>query len=105
MTGILDSVNQRTQLVGQNRLELLTFRLNGRQRYGINVFKVKEVLQCPKLTSMPNLHRLVKGVAHIRGQTVSVIDMSLAVGGRRRRTWIKVSWSSRNLTVLFKHFW
>lgn len=82
MTGILDSVNQRTQLVGQNRLELLTFRLNGRQRYGINVFKVKEVLLCPKLTSMPNLHRLVKGVAHIRGQTVSVIDMSLAVGGR-----------------------
>lgn len=82
MTGILDSVNQRTQLVGQNRLELLTFRLNGRQRYGINVFKVKEVLQCPKLTSMPNLHRLAKGVAHIRGQTVSVIDMSLAVGGR-----------------------
>lgn len=82
MTGILDSVNQRTQLVGQNRLELLTFRLNGRQRYGINVFKVKEVLQCPKLTMMPNLHRLVKGVAHIRGQTVSVIDLSLAVGGR-----------------------
>ncbi|MGO1297182.1 MAG: chemotaxis protein CheV [Vibrio sp.] len=82
MTGILDSVNQRTQLVGQNRLELLTFRLNGRQRYGINVFKVKEVLQCPKLTSMPNLHRLVRGVAHIRGQTVSVIDMSLATGGR-----------------------
>ncbi|MCA0935682.1 chemotaxis protein CheV [Vibrio alginolyticus] len=82
MTGILDSVNQRTQLVGQNRLELLTFRLMGRQRYGINVFKVKEVLQCPKLTAMPNLHRLVKGVAHIRGRTVSVIDLSLAIGGR-----------------------
>jgi two-component system chemotaxis response regulator CheV len=82
MTGILDSVNQRTQLVGQNRLELLTFRLNGRQRYGINVFKVKEVLQCPKLTMMPNIHHLVKGVAHIRGQTVSVIDLSKAIGGR-----------------------
>ncbi|KII80492.1 chemotaxis protein CheV [Vibrio renipiscarius] len=82
MTGILDSVNQRTQLVGQNRLELLTFRLMGRQRYGINVFKVKEVLQCPKLTVIPNLHRLVKGIAHIRGHTVSVIDLSLAIGGR-----------------------
>ncbi len=82
MTGILDSVNQRTQLVGQNRLELLTFRLMGRQRYGINVFKVKEVLQCPKLTSIPNMHRLVRGVAHIRGQTVSVIDLSLSIGGR-----------------------
>jgi len=83
MSGILDSVNQRTQLVGQNRLELLTFRLMGSQRYGINVFKVKEVLQCPKLTSMPNLHRLVRGVAHIRGHTVSVIDLSLAIGGRQ----------------------
>jgi len=82
MSGILDSVNQRTQLIGQNRLELLTFRLMGRQRYGINVFKVKEVLQCPTLTSMPNLHPLIKGVAHIRGHTVSVIDLSLAIGGR-----------------------
>lgn len=31
---------------------------------------------------MPNLHPLVKGIAHIRGQTISVIDMSLATGGR-----------------------
>jgi two-component system chemotaxis response regulator CheV len=82
MTGILDSVNQRTQIVGQNRLELLTFRLMSRQRYGINVFKVKEVLQCPKLTALPNLSPMVKGVAHIRGQTISVIDLSQAIGGR-----------------------
>lgn len=82
MSSVLDSVNQRTQLVGQNRLELLTFRLVGRQRYGINVFKVKEVLQCPKLTSMPNLNPFVKGIAHIRGETISVIDLSLATGGR-----------------------
>ena len=83
MSGILDSVNQRTQLVGQNRLELLLFRLNGRQRFGINVFKVREVLQCPPLTSMPKLNTLVRGVAHIRGQTISVIDLSMATGGRR----------------------
>jgi two-component system chemotaxis response regulator CheV len=82
MAGILDSVNQRTQLVGQNRLELLLFKLNGRQRYGINVFKVREVLQCPPLTAMPKLNPFVKGVAHIRGQTISVIDMGLATGGR-----------------------
>lgn len=83
MSGILDSVNQRTQLVGQNRLELLLFRLNGRQRFGINVFKVREVLQCPPLTAMPKLNPLVRGVAHIRGQTISVIDLSMATGGRR----------------------
>lgn len=83
MSGILDSVNQRTQLVGQNRLELLLFRLNGRQRFGINVFKVREVLQCPPLTAIPKLNPLVRGVAHIRGQTISVIDLSMATGGRR----------------------
>ena len=82
MAGILDSVNQRTQLVGQNRLELLLFRLAGRQRFGINVFKVREVLQCPPLTAIPKRNKFVRGIAHIRGQTISVIDLSLATGGR-----------------------
>lgn len=84
MVGVLDSVNQLTELVGQNRMELLLFYLNGRkQRYGINVFKVKEVLQCPHLTVMPKLHRFVRGVAHIRGQTVSIIDLGMATGAPR----------------------
>lgn len=82
MAGILDSVNQRTQLVGQNRLELLLFKLTGRQRYGINVFKVREVLQCPALTAIPKRNKFVRGIAHIRGQTISVIDLSLATGGK-----------------------
>ncbi|SPT69484.1 Chemotaxis protein CheV [Anaerobiospirillum thomasii] len=83
MASVMDSVNQLTELVGQNRMELLLFRLSGRsQRYGINVFKVREVLPCPKLTVMPRLHKFVVGVAHIRGQTLSVIDLAYAIGGR-----------------------
>ncbi|WP_417440293.1 chemotaxis protein CheV [Idiomarina sp.] len=82
MASILDSVNQRTQMVGQNRLELLMFHLNGKQRFGINVFKVREVLPCPKLTAMPNRNPLVRGIAHIRGQAISIIDLSMATGGR-----------------------
>ncbi len=81
MAGVLDSVNQRTQLVGQNRLELLLFRLAGNQLYGINVFKVKEVLQCPRLTAMPKLHPVVRGVAHIRGGTLPILDLNRATGG------------------------
>jgi two-component system chemotaxis response regulator CheV len=80
MAGVLESVNQRTQLVGENRLELLLFRLNGKQVYGINVFKVKEVLQCPKLTSMPHSSPVVRGVAHIRGGTIPILDLGLATG-------------------------
>lgn len=80
MAGLMDSVNQRTQLVGQNRLELLLFRLEGPQLYGINVFKVKEVLQCPNLTIMPKSSRVVRGVANIRGGTIPILDLSIATG-------------------------
>ncbi len=80
MAGVLDSVNQRTQLVGQNRLELLLFRLSGSQLYGVNVFKVREVLQCPSLTIMPHSNPVVRGVATVRGNTVPVIDLALATG-------------------------
>lgn len=82
MAGVLDSVNQRTQLVGQNRLELLMFRLNGDQLYGINVFKVKEVLPCPPLSVLPHSSRVVRGVAYIRGRTITVLDLSIAMGSR-----------------------
>ncbi len=81
MAGILDSVNQRTQLVGENRLELLLFKLVGRQLFGINVFKVREVMPCPRLTVLPKQDSYIKGVAHIRGQTISVIDLSKSTGG------------------------
>ena len=80
MASVLDSVNQRTQLVGQNRLELLLFRLNGPQLYGINVFKVREVLQCPNLTLMPQSNPIVRGVASVRGRTIPVMDLALATG-------------------------
>ncbi|MDX1723131.1 MAG: chemotaxis protein CheV [Pseudomonas sp.] len=82
MAGILDSVDQRTQLVGENRLEILMFRLAGRQLFAINVFKVQEVLQMPKLTLMPHRHRFVCGVVSLRGQTLPVIDLSQAIGMR-----------------------
>jgi len=80
MAGVLDAVDQRTQLVGENRLELLLFRLSGSQIYGINVFKVKEVLQCPPLTILPKSHPVIIGVAHIRSGTIPIMDMGLATG-------------------------
>lgn len=81
MSRLLESVNQHTQLVGENRLELLLFRLHTNQLFGINVFKVKEVLPCPKLTKLPKLNPYVCGIAHIRGQTISIIDLNAATGG------------------------
>ena len=54
MSGMLSSVDARTQLVGQNRLELLLFHLGGSQHFAINVFKVQEVMRLPPLTKIPS---------------------------------------------------
>lgn len=82
MSGILASVDQRTKLVGENRLEILMFKLTGRQMFGINVFKVQEVLNLPNLTQMPHRHPCIAGVTHYRGQTLPVINLSQAIGMR-----------------------
>lgn len=80
MSKLLDSIDQRTRLVGENRLELLMFRLGGRQLFAINVFKVQEVVKVPPLRSVPHSHPHIRGVAHLRNQTVPVIDLSAAIG-------------------------
>jgi two-component system chemotaxis response regulator CheV len=77
---MLDAVDQRTKLVGENRLELLMFRLSGMQMFAINVFKVQEVVQLPKLNQMPHRHPSVAGVTHFRGRTIPVIDLSESIG-------------------------
>ena len=80
MSGVLASVDMRTQLAGHNRLELLLFRLDSDQLFGINVFKVQEVIQCPALTQIPDSHRVVSGVANLRGRTVTIMDLGKAIG-------------------------
>ena len=80
MSSVMDKVDQRTKMAGENRLELLLFNLGGRQHFGINVFKVQEVIQCPSLTSIPHAHMIMKGLAHLRGKTIPVLDLAMAIG-------------------------
>ena len=58
--------------MGQNRLELLLFRMDRSQLFGINVFKVREVLTCPPLTRVPSAHPAVRGIASIRGKSIAI---------------------------------
>ncbi len=76
----IESVDQRTQLVGQNRLELLLFRLSGKQLYGINVFKVREVIMCPQIRKVASGHGALVGLAPIRDQTQVIVDIGHAMG-------------------------
>jgi len=80
MANMIDGIDLRTNMVGSNRLELLLFRLDGPQIYGINVFKIKEVINCPPLQQIPNSHPYVSGVVTLRDKTISIIDLGKAIG-------------------------
>ncbi|MBQ0724266.1 MAG: chemotaxis protein CheV [Cycloclasticus sp.] len=80
MSGILKGIDDRTNLAGTNRLELLIFDLGTDQKFGINVFKIQEVIQRPKLTKIPGGNDVVRGVCQLRGKDIPVIDMSMAIG-------------------------
>lgn len=76
----IDDLDERTKLVGSSKLELLLFKLNNKSLFGINVFKVKEVLKCPKIHSVPKAHESVKGLITVREHTLPVIDLNIAIG-------------------------
>ncbi|WOT03817.1 chemotaxis protein CheV [Shewanella youngdeokensis] len=80
MAKVLASVDQRTKLVGENRLELLLFRISVTQLFAINVFKVKEVVKVPHLSALPGSHPSIVGVANLRGLSIPVIDLRMAIG-------------------------
>ncbi|ARD22648.1 chemotaxis protein CheV [Shewanella japonica] len=80
MKKVLDTVDQRTQLVGENRLELLLFKISATQLFAINVFKVKEVVKLPALSALPGSNNNISGVANIRGMSIPVINLRGAIG-------------------------
>lgn len=79
MSSFLKGVDQRTSLAGMNRMELLLFRIHGPQLFGINVFKVREVIQTPPISPVPKSDDRILGVSDIRGQTMPMIDLGKAL--------------------------
>lgn len=79
MTNSAGKLAARNKVAGGNRMELLLFRLQGRQLYGINVFKVKEIIPCPRLTNLPQHTAEVRGIAHVREGTISIVDLGMAI--------------------------
>ena len=81
MSELMKNIDGRTKLAGTNKLEILLFTLgtdtrSGRcETYGINVFKVREVMRVPAITRPPVLPPSVEGMVSLRGQLVPVVDL------------------------------
>lgn len=69
-----------TQNARADSLSLLLFTLRSGKLMAINLLKVSEIIPCPPLTRLPESHPHVKGVATLRGNSLSVIDLSRAIG-------------------------
>ncbi len=86
MSELLKSIDARTKLAGTNKLEILLFSLGTnsitgrRETFGINVFKVREVMRTPPITSAPEMPASVEGMVSLRGVLVPVVDLARYAG-------------------------
>ena len=73
---ILDAVDERTNLAGSNKMEILLFSIGSNETFGINVFKVKEVTRAVTITKTPNMPRGLDGIASLRGHVMPVLNLA-----------------------------
>jgi len=86
MSELLKRIDARTKLAGSNKLEMLLFslgvdhRTGRKETFGINVFKVREVMRIPEITRAPDMPPSVEGMVSLRGVLVPVVDLIKYVG-------------------------
>jgi two-component system chemotaxis response regulator CheV len=84
--GLLDHIDARTNLAGTNKMEILLFNLGTEEKFGINVFKVKEVSQAGKITRTPNMPQGVDGIVSLRGHVMPVLNLAKFMGIREEES-------------------
>lgn len=86
MTNFQQDIDERSNLTGLNKLELLLFRLGGdangdhAELYGINVFKIREIVVMPVLTPIAESHPHLMGVVKIRDEIIPVVNLPAVIG-------------------------
>ena len=86
MKTIQQEIDERTNLTSSNKLELLLFRLgedanlDRSELFGINVFKIREIIPMPTITAMAGSSPHLMGVVDLRGQIIPVINLSAVTG-------------------------
>lgn len=77
---LLNHIDARTNLAGTNKMEILLFNLGSDEKFGINVFKVKEVSNAGKITRTPNMPTGVDGIVSLRGHVMPVLNLARFMG-------------------------
>ena len=95
MKSVHQEVDERSNLTGTNKFELLLFRLGGdangehSELFGINVFKIREIVAMPTITKVAGAPEHVLGVVNLRGQIIQVLDLP-GIAGVTPRTGLNI---------------
>ena len=104
-SGLLEHVDARTNLAGTNKMEILLFNLGSDEKFGINVFKVKEISKAKKITRTPNMPSGVDGIVSLRGHVMPVLNLANFMGintGEKYQTMMVAEYSNHILGFLVK---
>lgn len=63
---------------GTNEFEIVEFNV-GNITYGINVAKVREVINLQSITKMPSTHPFIDGVFTLRGKVIPLVNLSVCL--------------------------
>ena len=86
MTNVQHEIDERTNLTNSNKFELLLFRLGTdsglgqSELFGINVFKIREIVAMPSITPIVGATPHSLGIVNLRGQVIPVFDLPGIVG-------------------------
>lgn len=80
---------------GTNEFEIVEFSI-GPVCYGINVAKVREVINPIPITKMPNVHPWVDGIFTLRGRVMPLVNLPRCLGSESTTTSPKVIVSELN---------
>ncbi|UYU30457.1 chemotaxis protein [Siccibacter colletis] len=86
MDNFQKEIDERANLALSNKFELLLFRLgtalhsDKSELFGINVFKLREIVPMPTITRAAGMKSPLLGVVSIRDQIIPVIDLPAVAG-------------------------
>jgi len=69
-----EPTNDKKNLKPEPLIQLIIFELGG-EAYGIRIEQVKEVTITPEIARMPKTPAFVKGIANLRGDIITIIDL------------------------------
>ncbi|MGL4370283.1 MAG: chemotaxis protein CheW [Spirochaetota bacterium] len=79
----METETVNTEIDQNNENQYLTFSLGG-ESYGVPIFSIREVINYHSISPVPLSCDTVRGVMNLRGNVVTVIDLSARLYGRKK---------------------